>query len=160
MNATTSAAVMSPGTYMRKRREAAGFSIDEIAMMVGGKSATGRAEIKNLVERLEAGEVGQAQSLVYQLVGAFSFDERVYSALVLRAADPDSRVPIPPICRVCACSFFDPCHDLQGEACGWAPVGEGEEPLCTMCIDDGEPDSGEQQPIPAADNDAEACNAA
>lgn len=152
------AAIVPPGVYMRKRREASGFSVGDIAIMLGGKDVAARAAFKIAIDSLEAGDAGAYDELVAQLAGAFAFDLRVYDALVLYQAD--DRTPVPPICRVCACSYFDACLDQADEPCGWAQVGADEAPLCTMCIDDGEPDTGEAQPLPPANDLGEGLNAA
>lgn len=32
-------------------------------------------------------------------------------------------------CRVCGCSFFDPCHGADGGACSWTAPD-----LCSFCV--------------------------
>jgi hypothetical protein len=147
---------MSPGTYIMKRREAAGLSLDDVAARVGGDAAA-RADLRANLRRFEAGDPGEYSGLIYQqLPGVFPFDRRVLAALVIAASNP-AKV-LPPICRVCACSDFDPCVDRTGP-CGWTPPVPGKQPLCTACPAD-EPDPSAQLPIPAAANEGEARHAA
>lgn len=156
---------MSPGTYMRKRREAAGLDLDRLSLMVAarhgdqslgiaGSYAAARAYHRQ-IERLERDEPGDYLVLVDELRGAFHFDLGVYQHLVLLQAD--SSLPCSPICRRCACTWMDACVDELRRTCCWVSVPEGEPPLCSHCRDRG-PNPGERMPVPA--NDGETRNAA
>jgi hypothetical protein len=172
---------MTPGTYLRKRREAAGLSVEQVALVMAGKfgnlpraeqsplvrAAAGgvygaAAAFKGEIERLERDELLQDRSPIYiELVrlldGAFPFDRNVFFALLGLAADPG--LPCPAICRNCTCSWNDACIDALRRPCSWAEVGADELPICTFCAAD-EPGPGEQLAIPPAANEGEARHAA
>ena len=128
--------IFSPGDYLKKRREAAGLSLGEVARQLAviqlGAIQLDRANLLDQLERIEAGEAALALPQADLLRNVFAFDPSVYNRLL--AGDT---LPQPPICRVCACSFFDPCDtsatDQGGSfraACHWA-----EPDLCSACAD-------------------------
>jgi hypothetical protein len=125
---------ISPGRYMRLRREAARLTVDQVAAFVGGTPSDAR-DLAELLHRLERNEpmAGAELELVDRLAGArvFRFDLGIYMMLVGRRADPHGDLPLPGICRTCGCSWNDPCSDGMGEGCGWA---NSDATLCTMCI--------------------------
>ncbi len=128
MNTTTAAAPMAPGIYLKKRREAAGLSIDDVVTRLGCPSWA-RTEIGNDLLALEEGSVAEAPSLVASLRLQFPFDCATYLALVDHAADPDTELPLPEICRGCGCTWHDACpDDGRGQPCSWARPG-----LCSTC---------------------------
>lgn len=152
MTKTTAAAgAMLPGTYIEKRREAAGLEMIDVALMlVEGELTIDKVGI--LLVQVETDDTADiAGHRLHEFLGhlrrAFSFDRDVYLALAGVASGQGT--PIPPICRVCACSWDDPCSDDRGK-CAWANAGSVEAPLCTFCRD---------KP-PAAANDAEVRHAA
>lgn len=127
---------MTPGIYLRKRREAAGLSLGEVARQLAlfqlGVFGCGRSDILPQLERIEAGAAALTRAQADLLRNVLAFDPSVYNRLL--AGDT---LPQPPICRVCACSFFDPCDtsatDQGGSfraACHWA-----EPDLCSACAD-------------------------
>lgn len=121
---------LSPGEYLRLRREAAGFDIDFVAMAIGAERGTA-AEDLPLLRRLEADEPLPA-NVVEGLLGdlsrrAYRFDPYIYYALAGVAADP--RSPCPPICRQCGCTWNDPCRDGSAP-CAWADAAATR---CTAC---------------------------
>lgn len=62
------------------------------------------------------------------LAQAFEFDRAVLGALdavAIRAIPPEHA---PPLCRICACSEYDPCFDQHDETCVWV-----EADLCSRC---------------------------
>ncbi|HEY0130851.1 MAG TPA: hypothetical protein VGB57_05550 [Allosphingosinicella sp.] len=135
MTETPIAAAMAPGTYIRKRREAAGQTLDQVvSWFADDGSGITRGELMAQLRALESGTAPVMTLSVEPLKGAFPFDPNVYLALVFFASG--AKVVLPPICRDCACSEFDPCHDQCGDPCDWARVGVDEAPLCTMCIPD------------------------
>jgi transcriptional regulator with XRE-family HTH domain len=152
----TAAAPMSPGTYLRKRRIAAGLSIEQLAALIAAaprQVIAARGEIEAM-ER-DALRAGAAEALIRRLRNFFPFDGEILATLRLLAADPESSLPRPMVCRRCACSWHDPCLDEARGSCAWAE--EGERPLCTFCRTD-EPEPGDVVPPPA--NDGEVRNAA
>ena len=128
--------IMAPGTYLQKRREAAGFKIEDVATMLA-PTAADRKTLRNDIALPELGLFeparvarGEAADLVDSLLAAFSFDQYVYFALVGAAADPAAAADLPAICRVCACTQNDACDHPDHGPCAWS----GEEPnLCTSC---------------------------
>lgn len=154
----TAAAPMSPGTYLRKRREAAGLELEELALMLGSDpqvSARTRAEMIAAVERdaapvtedllralLSAGTAWNEQGRPYR-VHAFPFDPVVLIKLMdafsgvqtagCTALNPKGEMPR--LCTSCGCSDHDPCgwryHAAGGAEtpCHW--VGADR---CSACV--------------------------
>lgn len=123
--------VMSPGSYIERRRHAAGLTIEDVALMLGHDTAEA-AELVDQLAELEDDAValgGEAFLLVDRLRGAFPFDPTIFAALVGVATDDNPARPVPQICRVCGCSWNDACvHAASGYVCSWA-----EDDLCTAC---------------------------
>jgi hypothetical protein len=106
------------------------LTIEGLARLAGPSAAL----LCETLPRVEAGEAEASPVLLQLLRFLFPFDPNVYNALRFRSAD--STIALPPICRRCACTEFDPCFDEMDEPCGWARVAAGEPPLCTLCIGD------------------------
>lgn len=152
---------MSPGTYLQKRRQVAGLTIEAAAAALAEPRHSAE-QIASRLRLVEAGETATMAAVVHmdlidRLPSAFRFDKHVYYALVGAAQNP--KAPVPPVCRRCACSFWDACVDGGGDPCGWANAGSAEPPLCTMCIGL-DPDPGEPEDAPIAANEAEIRHAA
>lgn len=149
---------MSPGTYLRKRREAARLGIRQAAAtlaVLGASLGRGRATRADdrMVSRLslrlvqaEDDELPFPTDQVGFLANVFPIDAQVYSRLVaLHYAGPRTStssprrilndaaalvdLPVPRTCRRCACSANDACVDDRG-ACAWSARDPG---LCTCC---------------------------
>jgi hypothetical protein len=125
---------MTPGTYLRKRREAARLSLGQVAEAIAALPWAIRApspgEIAQLVARLELAEADRDNLTVPQaelLRNCFRFDVEIYERLLWRLCGADDQ-PMPQMCRHCACSWCDPCMD-HGLPCGWAAAD-----LCTACV--------------------------
>lgn len=133
--------MMSPGTYLKKRREAAGVGIIQAsatlaAFSMAQRLANPRAVIAQRLNDAEAdleplnrGQLGLIRAQVFRL------DIGIYQQLVDLHSDPGNPdLPRPQICRECACSWNDACL-VDGGGCAWA-----EEPtrdrdgLCTRCL--------------------------
>lgn len=129
---------MTPGTYLRKRREAAGISLDAAALTLSvdfesnrPKGIVYQADIVTFFGRLCAAENDADNLTVAQaamLRRVYSFDMAVYEALLLRHYG--CAVPIPQVCRECACSWNDPCHQPEHGPCAWS---DHDPELCTGC---------------------------
>lgn len=132
---------MNPGTYLQKRREAAGFTLGEVArqlamMQFGQVSYTA---VQRELIAAEAGTEPLDEARLALLRHVFPFSREVHRRLAAHAADPAA--PMPEICRECACSFFDPCHPAGGTAkefatgtCWWVfQPDPTAEPLCSAC---------------------------
>ncbi|MFC0683064.1 RodZ family helix-turn-helix domain-containing protein [Novosphingobium clariflavum] len=128
---------MSPGTYLRKRREAAGLDMVEVAaalIVIGDRVRTiTSADLLKLEERLFAAEADEPCLRVEQarlLRQVMVFDLEVYELLLLHHHfDPASGLPEPQICRSCGCTWHDACPG----SCGWVA---GDPTLCTGCLGD------------------------
>lgn len=127
---------LSPGTYLRKRREALRLGVKQAAANLAASPwAVRRAtpdEVNRLMHRINAAEADRQPFTVDQarlLGNVFSLDIGVYEKLLALHADPTNPdLPHPQVCRGCACSFMDACVTDRG-ACSWA-----EPDLCTACL--------------------------
>lgn len=125
-------ALMSPGTYLRKRREAAGLELEDLALMldsVPAVSARSRADLIANVERDAAPVTEDLMTAILRLGDALRIDPLIWIRLIDLAAGMD--IAWPKLCQSCACSEFDPCvHDVGGHqvACHWVVNG-----LCSAC---------------------------
>lgn len=147
---------MTPGVYLRKRREAAKLTIDQVALLIGG--AGGADDAKAQLAAIEDGTSEIGLRFVGRLCSVFSFDLEVLSVLELHSADPQSEIPVPLICGRCGCTWDDACELPDGSFCAWSEAGTPQAPVCTA-HDGTEPGDGEQLPEAAA-NDGEARDAA
>lgn len=159
---------MSPGTYLRKRREAAAISLDlaavafvpwstpgDIAVRIGGEQLTGsnfdpavrlaadnnlilmvRAIARRIAE-LEADQRHVDRTITGCLARIVPLDVEIYDALV--ALYLGVQVPLPQICRECACSWHRPCVErvesgipgcFAEHGCAWSA---SDPNLCTAC---------------------------
>jgi hypothetical protein len=136
-------APMSPGTYLRKRREAAGLSVGDVARrLIALPVAVRRVspdEIGRLTARLgwiEGDRDYLTESQAALLTEVLPMDGEVYLQLtLLHAIGPDriawSGLPVPQVCRECACSWHDPCQPRTSgdRPCSWS----ADPTLCTHC---------------------------
>lgn len=130
---------MSPGTYLQKRREAAGFSVPQAAAALAAMPERVRplrvTDFAMLEAHLSAveGDDDTLTSLQAALLRRiFHFDLGVYELLLLRHfCETPTDFPEPQICSGCAASWLDTC------ACSDAPAAApGDSPtLCTFCRD-------------------------
>ncbi|MBH9537922.1 helix-turn-helix domain-containing protein [Novosphingopyxis sp. YJ-S2-01] len=120
---------MSPGTYLRKRREAADRTLEDVARTLRPK--WGVAQINWMVSHLAELENDEAYVtgvVVRNIAATFPMDANVYNALV--AIRCGVELDEPQLCRECACSAHDACIDALGHGCSWV---EGDPTLCTNC---------------------------
>lgn len=130
---------MAPGRYLKKRREAAGFSVSQVAAALAGIHERIRPlrarDFKLLEEQLDSAETDADPLTMPQaalLHRVLSFDLSTYELLLLRhAGERATDLPEPQICRVCACTWNDACATPSGP-CAWTP---GDPSLCTACRD-------------------------
>lgn len=111
---------MTPGDYLRKRREAAGLSIEGLVERLAKAGLAGDAVRRTQVD-CESGRTRPGDGWLRILQSAFAFDPGVYLALF----HDDAGVRI---CRGCACTENDAC-DEGLQMCGWAAAD-----LCTACV--------------------------
>ncbi|HEX8224492.1 MAG TPA: hypothetical protein VF605_11810 [Allosphingosinicella sp.] len=112
---------MTPGAYIRLRREAAGLTAAGVEAELGD-SVT---QLGAALEFLEADRVKATYADARLLGRVFPISPAIVSELGCGTS--------PAICRGCGCSEFDPC-DEGGRACAWA-----EPDLCTSCLPDPAP---------------------
>ena len=120
---------MTPGKYLELRRTAAGLSLDDVALMTDTtppRCARDRAELLHLIE---ADLVPVSSDVVIALQHAFAFDQRALVLLVAIHAGAD--IAAPQLCRVCGCSWNDPCLDEHDQGCAWSA---DDTDLCTSCL--------------------------
>lgn len=129
---------LSPGAYLRHRRQAAMLSIGDVAAMIHTTPRWSELERSGWLQRIEADVEQPTFRTVVALRQCFSFDIRVLANLV--AIADGATIDHPRLCRICACSDFDACdgrHQLtphhRPDACHWV-----ERDLCSACAG-GEP---------------------
>lgn len=135
-------APMTPGTYLRKRREAAGVSLELAAVafipwppagLPAVRGALGTPlvalvlKIAAWLAELENDQRHVDSLALTQLQGVVPFEREAYDRLVALHHGVD--VPPPSICRECGCGVLTACSD-QGHACAWS---ETDPHLCTAC---------------------------
>ncbi|EPR09894.1 hypothetical protein M527_07155 [Sphingobium indicum IP26] len=122
--------MMSPGTYLSKRRQAAGLSIDDVAAMVHTSPRLGEIDRRAWIERIERDVAAISPDVSAALADAFRFSRRVLQQLIdLRSYGPEA-VEEPQICMTCGCSQFDACLDpATATGCAWSSPD-----LCTACV--------------------------
>jgi hypothetical protein len=133
---------MTPGRYLRLRREAAGLTIQHVVLMVVParyrSAPDDRADLRNRIALAEEDALWRPAlpPLLDQLGGAFNFVPGIYWLLAVHHEDPGRPIRIPRICRSCGCTEHDACHmpvQHAGDAaatCAWV---EGDRTLCTAC---------------------------
>ena len=120
---------MTPGAYLRRRREAAGLSIEEVATLMASPSGvSSHAFDAATVGMIERDQLVPPIELLARVASAVRLDRYTFILLGFgRAAE---------ICRDCGCSALDACIDEHsGEHCAWAdrgPAADGTR-LCTTC---------------------------
>lgn len=119
---------MTPGTYIRKRREDAGLTIEELVLRletIPAVSAMTRAEWLTM---MEADVAPPSVSAINAILNFVSLDENVLDTLVLIRAGVV--IPSPQICGDCGCTEHDPCRSKDGTpVCWWIT-----EDLCSRCV--------------------------
>lgn len=134
---------MSPGTYLERRRVMAGYSIAalarELLTLTGFGTFRAESDFRRLQASLMAAEEGtlhHSPERIDLIRNFVPLDPSVYSRLILLEREMPG-VTIHGICKVCACSFHDPCTvpvvpaaGLGASTCCWA-----EANLCSACAD-------------------------
>ncbi|HKY80853.1 MAG TPA: helix-turn-helix transcriptional regulator [Sphingobium sp.] len=129
--------MMTPGTYLSKRRAAAGFSIDDVAGMVHTSPRLGEVDRRAWIERIEQDIAAISPDVAAALADAFPFSRRVLQQLIDLRSYGAGCVAQPCICMACGCSDLDPCVDqVTHNACAWAA-----EDLCSSCAPSSQKDA-------------------
>ena len=136
---------MTPGTYLQRRRAAAGLSLDDVAARIGTEphllDQISRVE---WLARLEADVLPIDETVLRALYPVFPFDVTVVLQLT------DSRTaPLslgggepPRLCRECACSEHCACF-ADDVGCHWV-----EPDLCSSCANRRNPTPAPRAPAP------------
>lgn len=125
--------VMTPGTYLRKRREAARLSIADVAAKI---STIPRMAEHIRMDWLELIESDQMPATFYTIVALHQIVPFSIDALVALSVEGREA---PQLCRICGCSDLDPCQvGSAGFTCSWVP---NDSTLCTTCVDAAEIDA-------------------
>ncbi|MBB6191168.1 transcriptional regulator with XRE-family HTH domain [Sphingobium wenxiniae] len=121
--------MMTPGTYIAKRRQAAGLSIDDVAAMVSTSPRLGVIDRRAWIERIEQDVASISYDVAATLADAFPLSLHVLKQLIDLRSFGQCSGPEPSLCIHCGCSDRDPCIDPETHAaCGWA-AGD----ICTSC---------------------------
>jgi hypothetical protein len=115
---------MTPGDYLRLRREAAGLTIPQVATHYY-KRPEHRADVEANLRTFELPHVKVKPHIAETLGRAFPFDHGVYRQL---CEDPPELHPT--LCRGCACDNHNTCHTREGSDCTITVDG-----ICTACIE-------------------------
>lgn len=130
---------LSPGAYLRHRREAAMLSIADVADMFHTQPRWSEIDRIDWLGRIEADVEQPTFRTIVALRSCFSFDIDVLGDLV--AIAHGAAIDPPRLCRICACSEFDACSigdDAPASGCGWAA-----RDLCTACAPPEPPQPGD-----------------
>lgn len=141
---------ITPGAYLRRRRDASGLGLRQAAASMVAHPAAIRLPSSSAITRM-ALRLGAAEDDTQPLSDAqvsllqdiFPFDPAIYHRLVAIHHAGANLAP-PQLCRSCACSWFDPCQTLQG-SCGWAAPD-----LCTACAEREAPPPAQPHPASCA----------
>lgn len=106
---------MTPGSYIRQRREAAGLSMGDVLAVLGGGGVLSAA-----LEDIEADREPATGMDAALLAWAFAIDDMVIARL--KAGEPVQ------VCRECGCSFGFECDHPQFGTCTLGPMA-----LCSGC---------------------------
>lgn len=134
---------MSPGTYLERRRIAAGYSLPGLARELLALQGFGTSRSLDDLHRLhlcllsaEQGTLHHSRARIETIRAFVPLDVSLYLHLVEceRSGDP---YRVDGICDVCACSFHDPCvlhvgptAVLGASTCHWAAPN-----LCSACAE-------------------------
>jgi len=106
---------MKIGEYLKKRREAAGLTIEQLCTNGPGKAAA-----IAMMSDLEAGLIEATENHIYQLWQIIAFCPDTAMA-ILKGKDVR-------ICKSCGCSWKDACVDEHGHTCHWVAMDR-----CSHC---------------------------
>lgn len=121
--------ILTPGAYLRHRRQAAMLSIGDVADMFHTQPRWSEIDRIDWLQRIEADVEQPTFRTIIVLRACFNFDIGVLGDLV--AIAHGAAIDPPRLCRICACSEHDPCPDKHGRdvvSCSWV-----EQDLCSAC---------------------------
>lgn len=115
----------TPGAYLKMRRQAAGFSLADVAALLHTEPhGTPEHQRIEQLQLIEADVLGMTLTTIVALRQVFCFDQQVLWTLEeLRQGNTDL---VPRLCRICACSDLDACANAFHINCHWV-----ESDLCS-----------------------------
>ncbi len=116
-------APITPGEYLRRRREASGMTLDDVAAKISTEPRIDERGRRDLIAGIEGGAIALTMAEAAALHAVFRFDPQVLVRLV-----PPVTGDAPRLCRICACSERDACFDIDAGACFWIAPD-----LCSVC---------------------------
>lgn len=122
---------MSPGQYLRKRREAAELTLDDVALRIETVPTIAASARAAWLAQIEADILPVPDGFTDAILrpGVFSFDADVLEWLIDLYGSREGVEPR--VCRGCGCTEFDPCVDAHSIGCAWA---DSSRMLCTACL--------------------------
>jgi len=121
---------LTPGAYLKMRRCAALLSVADVAAKLATAPRLAEHARAELIELIEAEAAPASFSTLAAFSNVYSFDFDVLAALERIKLSAD--IPMPQLCRFCACSTYDPCvigpGHICASTCSWA-----EYDLCSSC---------------------------
>ncbi len=126
----------TPGTYLRKRREAQALAIEDVAAFLRTDPHLDLHGRCTLLRGIEGDLTPISDDVIASLmratdVGSFRFDPEVLVRLIDIAAGDTTRAR-PRLCDRCACSEYDPCQ-CGGASSTWTGCHWVEANLCSAC---------------------------
>ena len=118
---------LTPGAYLKRRRQAAGLSLADVAARLETQPRLAEHLRADWLERIEADIQPATFQTIVALREAYSFDLLVLLTLV----NISLGIPVAPpaLCRICACSDDDICCSrVSFRMCDWV-----EPDLCSFC---------------------------
>lgn len=106
---------MTPGSYIRKRRQARGLTHLDVCQASDNFVVNDLREIEQDKTRPKSSQCGE-------LAINIGFPVEILQAIINKQE--------PRVCRKCACSEHDPCVDEHDVPCHWV-----EADLCSACAD-------------------------
>lgn len=125
---------LTPGAYLKHRRQAAGLAIADVARAVETEPRIAEHLRGELIELIEADAQPMTLTTIVALRVAFRFDiEALFAFELARLAGLETAAPR--VCRICACSERDPCMVTPrgGEWTDRHPCGWVTRDLCSAC---------------------------
>lgn len=124
----TAMVLFTPGSYLKTRRTAQLLTLQDVASRIPTIARDAEHDLIAWLERIEADVVPASITTIDALHSAFRFDRLVLAALAAIARGERDPARTPRICRICACTWRQPCTHGQ-LTCGWV---DGQD-LCTAC---------------------------
>lgn len=117
---------MTPGTYLQRRRMAAGLAITDVAAVLATEPHLAEHARGEWIELIETDIMPASFNTIVALRRAYSFDLAVLMELAAIALDV--AITPPRLCSGCGCSDFNACMGHAGP-CHWV-----DDALCSTCV--------------------------